>query len=268
MNDLSYWDLIHPEPIRFPFGTLRKPKLCEIAKLSLNVYQAYELLISGDLKTIYAAFLGKEGEAYYESLSDDEKLQMSVYRAIAENPVLQQLYASALNFFFEEEVVYWDGMFLLCKEKPERVEDTKAEQVRGIIREDMLLQVLAYIQQICCVYEKEETPIEQLKFKSALAKRMYLEMREAKKEQERVKARMNAKTYSLANMISAVSNKHPTLSPISIWELTKYQLVDSFNRLRGNAMYDICWTRCAVWGDEKKQFDDTLWFKNTFDETH
>lgn len=266
MIELSYWDLVNPQPISYPFGTLRKPTLSEIAQIGLNTYQAYELLIGGDLKTIFSAFLGKDGETYYDSLSDDEKIKLTVYKAIANNQTLQLLYTSALNFFISEEVVFIDGYFILFKERPENLEEATKEQVRGVINEEMLPQVLAYIQQICCIYEREDTPIDQIKFKTRLAKKMYLEMREAKKEEERRKARMAAKEHSLANIVSAVSNMHPSLSPITIWNLTKFQLIDAFNRLRNNAMYDISWTRVAVWGDEKKQFDESLWYKNSHDE--
>lgn len=266
MIELSYFDLLDPSPINFPFGTLRKPILSDISHISFATYQAFELLISGDLETIFSAFLGKDGERYWKSLQDDDKLHMTVYSAIANNKTIQQLYVSALNFFFVEEVVFVDGYFILFKEKPEDIEKVAVEQVCGVINEEMLPQVLAYVQQICCIYEKEDTPIDQIIFKSELAKRMYIEMLAAKKEEERIKARRMAKQHSLANILSAVSNMHPSISPINVWELTKFQLIDAFNRLRNDEAYHITKTRVAVWGDEKKQFDDALWYKNTHDE--
>lgn len=266
MIELSYFDLLDPNPITFQFGTLRKPSLSDIASISFTTYQAYELLMSGDIETIFSAFLGKDGEEYWSALSDDEKLQMTAYKAAVNNKTIRQLYVRALNFFFVEEVVFIDEYFILFKEKPDKIENATVDQVRGVINEEMFPQILAYIQQICCIYEKEDTPLEQIKFKSELAKRMYIEMQAARKEEERIKARRMAKQHSLANILSAVSNMHPSISPISVWSLTKFQLIDAFNRLRNDEAYNISKTRAAVWGDEKKQFDDALWYKNTHDE--
>ena len=41
--------------------------------------------------------------------------------------------------------------------------------------------------------------------------------------------------------------------------------MDAFNRLQRNTMYDIDSTRVSVWGDEKKTFDVSLWYKNEYD---
>ena len=46
-----------------------------------------------------------------------------------------------------------------------------------------------------------------------------------------------------------------------------FQLLDAFNRMQMNSMYEIESTRVSVWGDEKKTFDASLWYKNNYD-TH
>ena len=88
-------------------------------------------------------------------------------------------------------------------------------------------------------------------------------MQKAKRaENKNKKADIN---FSLPNIVSAVSNKHPTISPITVWDLTVFQLLDAFNRMQANTIYDIDSTRVSVWGDEKKVFDVSLWYKNEYE---
>ena len=75
------------------------------------------------------------------------------------------------------------------------------------------------------------------------------------------KAKKSDPNLSLPNIISAVSNTHPTINPLNVWNLTVFQLLDSFTRLQSNKIYDINATSVSVWGDEKKQFDFSLWYK-------
>ena len=70
---------------------------------------------------------------------------------------------------------------------------------------------------------------------------------------------------SIPNIISSISNMHPSLNYMNVWDLTVFQLLDAFNRLQANVMYDIDCTRVSVWGDEKKTFDVSLWYKNNYD---
>ena len=266
MQQLDYFELLSPYPAKFSFGTIRKPTLSEI-KQTYNVYIAYEILIGADPESILSAFKGKQ---YWDELSDDEKISLTAYKLILSDSDIRQLYVEAFNFFFVEEVVFLEDSFVLLKEVPDDLANISQKELReifvGLINEEMFPQVIVYLQQICCIYEKEDTPLSEIKFKSELAKRLYIQMREAEKERLRREARMNAKERTLGNLVSAVSNRHSSLSPLSIWDLTKFQLIDSFNRLKTDAVYDITSTRVAVWGDEKKQFDDSLWYKNTHDE--
>jgi hypothetical protein len=119
------------------------------------------------------------------------------------------------------------------------------------------------IQQVCCIFEDDEEPEENMKFKNSAARKIYEKLLSAqKKEKKRKKADIN---LSLPNIISAVSNCHPTINPINVWDLTLFQLFDTFNRMRANKIYDIDSTRVSVWGDEKKTFDIALWYKNEYD---
>ena len=104
-----------------------------------------------------------------------------------------------------------------------------------------------------------------MKFKNDIAKKLYEQMQKANKEKEKQKNKKNDINLSLPNIISSVSSKHPSINLINIWELTIFQLLDCFNRLQNNTMHEIDSTRVSVWGDEKKTFDPSLWYKNYYD---
>ncbi len=71
--------------------------------------------------------------------------------------------------------------------------------------------------------------------------------------------------YVLPNIISSVASIHPSLNFNNIWDLTIFQLYDSFYRIKSDKDYQIESTHVSVWGDEKNIFDSTLWHRNNYD---
>lgn len=259
---LDYGTILCPEPITLSIGTLRNPTLREIAKLKFDKFGYYEFLIKMSPETFYTKVKGDDGKAYWESLTEKEQDEMTLYDVIMKEEPLTKLFLEIFNFFFVEPVILKEGFFILLKEDIEESDAVDTDNIRGVIAKENLPQVLDLIQQICCVYEKEED-VENMKFKNALARKLYEKMLKAnKKDNEKKKADIN---LSLPNIISSVSNKHPSLNPINIWDLTVFQLLDAFNRTQINTIYNIDSTRVSVWGDEKKTFDASLWYKNEYD---
>ena len=259
---LDYGTILCPEPITLSIGTLRNPTLREIAKLKFDKFGYYEFLIKMSPETFYTKVKGDDGKAYWESLTEKEQDEMALYDFIMKEEPLTKLFLEIFNFFFVEPVILKEGFFILLKEDIEESDAVDTDNIRGVIAKENLPQVLDLIQQICCVYEKEED-VANMKFKNALAKKLYEKMLKAnKKDNEKKKADIN---LSLPNIISSVSNKHPSLNPINIWDLTVFQLLDAFNRTQINTIYNIDSTRVSVWGDEKKTFDASLWYKNEYD---
>lgn len=259
---LDYGTILCPEPITLSIGTLRNPTLREIAKLKFDKFGYYEFLIKMSPETFYTKVKGDDGKAYWESLTEEEQNKLTLYDVIMKEEPLTKLFLEIFDFFFVEPVILKEGFFILLKEDIEDKEAVDTDNIRGVIAKENLPQVLDLIQQICCVYEKEEG-IDNIKFKNSLARRLYEKMLKAnKKNSENKRADIN---LSLPNIISSVSNKHPSLNPINIWDLTVFQLLDAFNRTQINTIYDIDSTRISVWGDEKKTFDASLWYKNEYD---
>lgn len=255
---LDYITLLNPHPIKLSIGTLRKPTLQEI--YDEITFLHYDRFLS---------FLKLTPEVYFKSIEEsgqqvtvtheNTKVTTRLFDLILQDENLRGVYTEILNFFFVEKVIFFKDLFLLIHNDADE-EHLKQDDVVGAIHEGLFDEVLAVIQQVCCIYNEEEN-IENIKFHNKKARKMFLRFQKAA-QQKRAEADIN---MSLPNIISAVSNCHPTLSPTSVWNLTIFQLYDSFKRLQVNKVYEIDSTRVSVWGDEKKTFDITMWYKNHFD---
>lgn len=262
---LDYGTQLSPIPITLSIGTLRKPTLREISQITFDRFSFYEFFLKLSPETYYTKLrIENDGEAYWSSLTEEEQDQITVYDIIKEDEQIRNTYVEIFNFFFVETIIYQEGFFILLKENTaiDKPDEIKKEQVRGAIAKDNFSQVLSLLQQICCIYNEEES-LDDMKFKNNLARKLMEKMLKAKKkEQETKKSDLN---LTIPNIISSLANKHPSLNYLNIWDLTIFQLLDAFNRIQTNSMYDIDSTRVSVWGDEKKTFDVSLWYKNNYD---
>lgn len=254
---LDYGTQLSPTPIKLSIGTLKKPTLREISDLSFDKFNLYEAF----LKITPEQYLTKSRDKkYWDNLPDDKKSSITMFSIIQEEEYLQKIYSEIFDFFFVEPVIFREGIFIILHKQIEG--DLTMEDICGVIHEKSFMEVIEIIQQICSIYEVEES-IDEMKFKNNAARKIMEKILKGnKKKKEAKKADIN---LSLPNIISAVSNKHPTINPINVWDLTIFQLLDSFGRLQVNTMYGINSTRVSVWGDEKKTFDISLWYKNNYD---
>ena len=240
MIELKYGTQLSPTPIKLSIGTLRKPKLKEIAEIGFDEFNLFETFAKMTPELWFTKIKGEDGKSFWCSLSEEERSKIALYDIMLSDKSLIDVYLAIFNFFFVEPVVFYDDNFLILDHTIEDLSGLTSDDIYGIICKESFIQVLEVIQRICCIYEK------MLKAKQA----------EKKKSDDNM---------TLPNIISAVSNRHPSITPITVWELTIFQLLDSFERLRDNAFYEIEKTRVSVWGDEKKTFDAALWYKNNYD---
>lgn len=265
--DLGYETLLSPNPIKLSIGTLRKPTLNEIdEEITFPQFNIFEMFLKITPKLYYTKVLAEHGGCEkWENFSEEEQDSMSMYSIILTDEVLQRTYSEIFNFFFLEKVIYFDKYFLVLKNGVSvSPEELTLNDVHSIIREENFFQTIDIIQQTCCIRDKRTTEPPP-KYKNNLAKKIYEKMLKAQKEREEKEAKKNNINLALPNIISAVSNKHPTISPINVWDLTIFQLYDAFGRLQMNDMYEINRMRVSTWGDEKNTFDASLWYKNNFD---
>lgn len=256
---LSYGKKIGRSHININIGMIRKPLLSEIDELGFDVFDFYE----GLLVLTPSLYAKKQLELELISQEDADKMSSrKLYDIIRTDEMLERQYTDMLDFFFEEKVVYHDGLFYILSGNNMAgayVEGAGNQVVaKGYISDDNLQTVLSIIAETC--YIKKEDSEEEVRFKNEEARRLYEKMKKARENNE-LKKRADI-NYTLPNIISSVANKHPSLNYTNIYELTVYQLMDCFDRLQLNTLYDISSTTVAVWGDEKRTFDASLWYKN------
>ena len=258
---IDYGTLLSYSPIKLSIGTLKKHTLREIGDLTFEKFNFYESFLVLTPEFYYTKLGNEQGKAYWESLTDEQKSNLTMFQIVKKENVLQDIYSELFNFFFLENVIYIDGLFILSAKTFDNISDITPDDCAAI-GEETFIPVLEIIQQICGIYEEEEST-DNMKFKNSRAKKLYEKMLAARKrEKQQRKSDIN---MTIPNIISAVSSMHPSLNISNIWDLTIFQLLDTFNRLRTNAIYEIESTKVSVWGDEKKTFNETLWYKNQHD---
>lgn len=257
---LDYGTQLSYEPIMLSIGTLRKPTLREISKLSFDNFNIFESFLKMTPEFFYETFNGDEGKEYWNTLPEEQQNNITLYDVIKKDAKLQKIYVEIFNFFFIENVVFEEELFILLNQEVKNTSDFKIDDIKGIIHKDTFMQILNIIQQICCIAEKEEST-NNVKFKNSIAKKLFEKMQKDNKNKKK-KADVN---LTLPNLISAVSNTHPSINPTNVWDLTIFQLHDSFSRLNSNIIFDIERRRVSVWGDEKKTFKISGWYTNQYD---
>lgn len=255
---LSYAELLSPYPLRLNIGSVIKPTLKRIAQLSFERFNEYEVLLK------FKNILNQSDD------DDEEEKKLSAsdtFEMIKESKEYQGAYVEMLNFFFEERVVFYDGFFILLKKQYKNKEiknieeEYRVDDIQGAITEKNFEELISVISQVCGMSADEEEKPK--KFKNKLAKNLYEKMKKAAARERKLKN--IDKNFYIPNLISAVATRHPSLNLTNIWELTIYQLIDTFQRLQMNDAYDLSARSISIWGDKKNKFDNSLWFKNTFD---
>lgn len=257
---LDYGSQLSPYPLELSIGTLVKPKLSDIAKITFDKFNYFEVLITLTPELFFSGFADDMGKEYWSKLSDDEKSGINIYDIIIGNDALKDLFLEIFNFFFQQTVIFREGYFVILDTLETEIFDLEEVDIKGVISKDNISEVLNVLAQICCINEDNDEE-QNVKFKNSLAEKLFKRMKAAKKAEKK----KNDKNYTIPNLISAVSNRHPSITPTSVWDLTVFQLIDSFQRLQTNSIYDIDVTRVSVWGDEKKTFDAALWYKNQYE---
>lgn len=264
---LDYGTLLSPEPLVTPYGfSIYSPTLREISKLNFMVYNYYLSLLNLNIEKYYSQIDNEEFH-YFEQYSSEEKALIlkikreyeDMFSAERENisPVNIFYYdkkliteiATALSFFTDKKFEFYkDQNAFLCKNQ-----DVVSAYIDLRIYDeisDLILQRNGI---------SKSVPEEKPKFKSKFAEKLYYRTKKA--EEKNAKNKTSDQAYELPNIISATAAKHNSINIINIWDMTIYQLYDQFQRLQTNCFYDMNAMTASVWGDEKKQFDATMWYK-------
>lgn len=260
---LDYGTMISAYPLHLTVGTIKKPRIDDIERIGFDEFGLLEGFLTIKPKDYYAKNKG-EPVSFWDSLSDEEKESLPMFKAIEQDQTLQFFYLKVFRFFFEEPVDYASGFFIILKNGTELDGDVGQDDILAVINENQFYQLLTIFKQLCGIkVDDDMTNIPDSMFKNAKAKALYEKMQ---KNQSKIEANKAPDlNYSLPNIISSVVARHPSINYINVGQLTVYQLLDLFNRMRSGMWYDIDQTRVSVWGDEKNTFKPEGWYKNEYD---
>lgn len=255
---LDYGTQISFEPIKLAVGTIKKPTLREISKISFAKFQLFESILRLEPQDFFENDkIDNSIKEFWNKLTDEEKSKVTTYTILLIDEQIAILFTEAFDFFFEEDVSFEENIFILRKQG----------EIVGYVDENIFMPVVETIQQICGIYEMKRSDLPKITFKNKGAERLFERILKGKKKfkKQKEKENKNNKDYTLPNIISAVANRHPSLNYTNIFDITIFQLLDAFQRIYNNEVQDISARSVSVWGDEKKKFDGSLWHKNIYD---
>ena len=234
---VSELTLISGSDIRIADGvTIRQPRLRAICAQDIGE-ERYSLFV-GLFNLTPTDLLGKDNPIVPKEIVE----HMHTFDLLTGFEDQRNMLTDALRFFLGEEVEYVPA---------DRCYRTESD---GIITRETFDDMTPVIMQINCVKQRRETAKT---FANAKAQKIFEKIQKAREEQKRGSADPN---FTLSNIISKLSSKHPSLNLLNVWDLTIYQLYDQFACVCTNNQLDVVGLRWAAWG--KEDFDFTQWYKH------
>lgn len=230
----------------------RQPTLRDIRTIGYDKYLEYIRIINFDPKENLDQVLD-----IAESIS-----KLGTFILLILDEKIREVLQEALSFFICQPIVYSEVN--RCFEVIKVIIDEQTGEIHnkaiGEINNNNFAEVQEVISEIVGGAPKK-TDSKNLKFQSKKAQEIYEKAQARRKEFEEAKksSAPSSNEYSLANIISAVSAKHPSINLTNVWDLTILQLYDQFYRLNIISSETIGSLRWAAWGSESVDF--TAWFK-------
>lgn len=263
---LSYWDLISLTPYKINnVGSVKAITLREIDNLPQK-YSTYQLYIH--------LFLLTEDEFYTINNTDESKVKqpksvdcqdrtdISIYDLFVSSPITLGSLLLALNFFFDEEIIFDYKKKSFVSYKDIQKNDNGEDEIipLGYINRENFSEVKSIILQRCAINANNEKKKEPLDFKNEKAKKLWEKINTPKPKSAKDK-QLDA-NFDLPNIVSSLAFKQTGLNMVNIWDMTVYNIYDQFSRERSGAVYDMGKRSVSTWGDKEKRFNVESWFTN------
>lgn len=257
---IPYFELLNPYGFKVTgVGRVRSPRLREIGEKGYREYQYALTLLLMTPKEYYESIARATGtESMYETLSCEEQDALNIFTLFTESQSAIQDVLSALSFFIEGDLRYYDKSRAVLVNPSFEDDQVTAD---GVINAKNWRDVC----EIClkCAYiDPPNKPLPDRKYKDEFTRKKFEEFyrkKEAYEKQKRAKQKGNP-DYELANIISSLATFHNSLNMANIWDMTVYQVHDTFARQRQKEYIDVSDHNYAVWGGKDHKMD--MWFKH------
>lgn len=254
---VPYYELLNPEGFMVKnVGRVHSPRLSDINERG---YMSYQFALSTLLLTPQEMFediakvTGQKNP--YEALSEEEKATINTFDLLSMSKESQAEMIAALAFFIDVPLEYDEAHHAVLVNKTE-VDDKIL--IDGSITRDNWAEICDICLQTAYIDQKRE---ENLKFKNEAARKFYERFQKKKAEYEKSKRKGHKSNpdLELGNIISALATNHNSLNYTNIYDLTVYQVHDTFNRQNIKKQNEIHDMNYAVWGGEN---DLGGWYKH------
>ena len=227
-------------------GYLRKFPISEISQN----YSTYSLYLDIMTMTTAGYFERKKKLEEYDALSIDEKSKLNVFTLLSHDQEYQWMFLAALNFFFRESVQYdpTANMYITYE-----VKDGEPKAI-GAITYTMWGEISEMIAQMNHVsIEMDEQDLS--KSADERTKKVMEKLRKGRKALKKAREKTNGARMELGNLTSIIATFVNGYNYMNVYDLTVFQLYDTYNRFLMGDVYEINRMAVSVWGDKEKKFD-------------
>lgn len=255
---IPYFELINPYGFMVEsIGRVHSPRLKDICRKGYKTYQ-YALTMLLMTPETYFESVAKvsKSQNIYNLLSEDQKRQLDMFYIFVESDISRNDLIISLSFFIDGDIKYnTDKKCFLVNAKEESDGSISTD---GIINSKNWKQVC----EIClkCAYINPPEQKKTHKFKNEKTRKKFEEFYKKREEYNKLKSAKQKSNpdYELANIISSIATYHNSLNFSNIWDLTVYQIHDTFDRQRLKQKINIWDLNYSVWGG--KDHKDDIWF--------
>ena len=257
---IAYFDLLSPYGFQVDgVGRIHSPILRDIAQKGYKEYQyALTILLMSPKEYIESISKATGMENFYEKMSQAERDGLNIFDMYIRSESNIKDIEKALSFFISGKVSFYEkrNVFLvnpMFSEKSISADGVINSKNWGDVCEVCLKS--AYI-------EPPNRPSPTKKYKNEFTRKKFEEFyrkKAAYEEKKRSTQKANP-DYELANIISSLATFHNSLNMANIWDLTVYQVHDTFARQRQKEYIDVSDHNYDVWGGKDHKMD--MWFKH------
>lgn len=217
----DYFDMLSGEPIYLQgVGHLRSPRLCELKPKSGIGYRSYNLylnLLSWDKEHL----LKYDQLMQYRGADKLNRKALNVFDIATLLMQTRELCRGVLSFFMVEDLMWDEAGRRYLAINPEN-----PQEIVGEINRDNFEEVRRLMLQFNFIgLDKDDAPASHTTDKS---KELWEQSQKFLKEQADTEVKEDKPEYHLSNIISKICAIHSSYNLFNIYELTIFQLYDTF----------------------------------------
>lgn len=257
---IPYFELLNPYGFTVKsIGKIHSPRLKDICRKGYKTYQYALTMLLMTPKSYFESIAKVTNEdSIYDLFTDDQKAQLNMFSIFVESDASRNDLLEALSFFIDGNISYND--YKKCFLINAKSEEDGSISVDGVLSKDNWSQFC----NICLQCAYIDPPVEEKphKYKDEKTRKKFEEFYRKREEYNKLKNKNNKSNpdYELANIISSLATYHNSLNYENIWNLTVYQVHDTFNRQRLKQQINIYDLNYSVWGG--KDHKEDTWFKH------